>query len=108
MSAIPIHLERRFEQKWAARFGPLLGPLPVCRRRIEDRCGESHGSNGNGPPQRAAKAQTKTRRCETGELAYQPSAHPEVFRGSFAAVFLLFIAHFSTLIEVAQASSFHG
>jgi hypothetical protein len=22
MSAIPLHLQRRFEQKWATRFGP--------------------------------------------------------------------------------------
>jgi len=56
----------------------------------------------------AAKAAKKTRQRETGELACQLSANPEIFRGSFAAVFLLFVAHLGALIEVAQASSFHG
>jgi hypothetical protein len=52
MSAIPVHLERRFEQKWVARFGPATS----CRKRIEDRCGESHASNADGSTRRAAKA----------------------------------------------------
>jgi hypothetical protein len=26
MSIIPLHLERRFEQRWAARFGSLVIP----------------------------------------------------------------------------------
>src|SRR4030088_1458607 len=36
------------------------------------------------------------------------SANPQIFRGRFAPVIHLFIAHLSTLIEVAQAGSFHG
>jgi hypothetical protein len=26
MSNIPLHLQRRFEQRWAARFGSLVNP----------------------------------------------------------------------------------
>jgi hypothetical protein len=36
------------------------------------------------------------------------SANPQIFRGRFAPVVHLFIAHLGTLIEVAQAGSFHG
>jgi hypothetical protein len=28
MSIIPLHLQRRFEQRWAARFGPLKRTTP--------------------------------------------------------------------------------
>jgi hypothetical protein len=31
MSAIPVHLERRFEQKWAARFGPVPAAVDASR-----------------------------------------------------------------------------
>ena len=36
------------------------------------------------------------------------SANPQIFRGRFASVLHFFIAHLGTLIEVAQAGSFHG
>jgi hypothetical protein len=72
---------------------------PAEEYRSESRAGNTDGSG---------KGQRKTRRRETGGLAYQPLAHPEIFRGGFAAVFLLFVADLGTLIEVAQASSFHG
>jgi hypothetical protein len=36
------------------------------------------------------------------------SANPKIFRGHFASVLHFFIAHLGTLIEVAQAGSFHG
>src|ERR1700738_1109273 len=36
------------------------------------------------------------------------SANPQIFRGRFAPVLHLFVAHLSTLIEVAQAGLFHG
>src|SRR6266566_2416529 len=36
------------------------------------------------------------------------SANPQIFRGRFASVRHFFIAHLGTLIEVAQAGSFHG
>jgi hypothetical protein len=29
MSAIPLHLQRRFEQKWASRFGPPVTVDPL-------------------------------------------------------------------------------
>src|ERR1700704_916470 len=35
-------------------------------------------------------------------------ANPQIFRGRFAPVLHLFVAHLSTLIEVAQAGFFHG
>jgi hypothetical protein len=28
MSGIPLHIQRRFEQRWAARFGPLKRTTP--------------------------------------------------------------------------------
>src|ERR1700694_5601049 len=36
------------------------------------------------------------------------SADPQIFRGRFTPVLHLFVAHLSTLIEVAQAGLFHG
>jgi hypothetical protein len=36
------------------------------------------------------------------------SANPQIFRGRFAPVRHLFVAHLSALIEVAQAGFFHG
>src|SRR6266478_5462239 len=36
------------------------------------------------------------------------SANPQIFRGRFAPVLHLFVAHLSALIEVAQAGLFHG
>jgi hypothetical protein len=35
MSIIPLHLQRRFEQRWAARFGSLVIPAVPKKRRIE-------------------------------------------------------------------------
>src|ERR1700681_1395821 len=36
------------------------------------------------------------------------SANPQIFRGRFSPVLHFFVAHLSTLIEVAQAGFFHG
>src|ERR1700731_4951971 len=36
------------------------------------------------------------------------SAHPQIFRGRFAPVLHLFVAHLGTLSQVAKAGSFHG
>ena len=33
MSIIPLHLQRRFEQRWAGRFGSMV--IPAKERRIE-------------------------------------------------------------------------
>jgi hypothetical protein len=32
MSIIPLHLQRRFEQRWAARFGSLV--IPAVQKKI--------------------------------------------------------------------------
>jgi hypothetical protein len=37
MSIIPLHVQRRFEQRWAARFGSLAIPAHTKERRIEGR-----------------------------------------------------------------------
>jgi hypothetical protein len=51
MSIIPLHLQRRFEQRWAARFGSLVIPGHAKESRIERLAGQ------NAP--RAAKAKEK-------------------------------------------------
>jgi hypothetical protein len=35
VSIIPLHLQRRFEQRWAARFGSLVIASRTKERRIE-------------------------------------------------------------------------
>ena len=35
MSIIPLHIQRRFEQRWAARFSSLVIPGRTKERRIE-------------------------------------------------------------------------
>jgi hypothetical protein len=37
MSIIPLHLERRFEQRWAARFGSLVIPALPKNVGLKDR-----------------------------------------------------------------------
>jgi hypothetical protein len=51
MSIIPLHLQRRFEQRWAAQFGSLVIAARTKERRIE-------GSPVN-IARRAAKAKEK-------------------------------------------------
>ena len=52
MSIIPLHLQRRFEQRWAARFGSLVIPARTKEEcRIESLAGQ------HAP--RAAKANEK-------------------------------------------------
>jgi hypothetical protein len=53
MSAIPIHVQRRFERRWASRFA-----LPVGNR-VEERWDESHNIKINRPPRRAATTEEK-------------------------------------------------
>ncbi|MGD0848480.1 hypothetical protein [Bradyrhizobium sp.] len=48
MSAIPIHLQRRFEQRWASRFGP-----PVAPKKVETKATPSKSTG------RPAVQQTK-------------------------------------------------
>jgi hypothetical protein len=52
MSAIPLHIQRRIEQRWTSRFVP-----PVASNRPKEGWNESHTINES---QRAAK--TKERR----------------------------------------------
>ena len=40
MSLIPLHLQRRFERRWAARFGSLVIPAAPRERRIESLAGQ--------------------------------------------------------------------
>jgi len=35
MSIIPLHLQRRFEQRWAARFGSLVIPAAPKNARLK-------------------------------------------------------------------------
>jgi hypothetical protein len=51
MSIIPVHLQRRFEQRWATRFGSLVSPTSPKERRNERIAGQ------HAP--RAAKAEEK-------------------------------------------------
>jgi hypothetical protein len=52
MSIIPLHLQRRCEQRWAARFGSLVFPaVPKKSGRIESLAGQQAPS--------AAKANEK-------------------------------------------------
>jgi len=40
MSAIPLHIQRRIEQRWASRFA-----LPVAAKRTKECWNESHTIN---------------------------------------------------------------
>jgi hypothetical protein len=52
MSAIPLHLQRRFEQKWAARFGP----PPAAMNAPKNVGSKATPATPTGSPWRAAKA----------------------------------------------------
>jgi hypothetical protein len=54
MSAIPIHVQRRFEGRWASRFAVSVG------NRVGERRDESHNIKINRPPRRAAKTEEKS------------------------------------------------
>jgi hypothetical protein len=59
MSAIPLHLQRRFEQRWAARFGSLV--IPAVPKEV--------GLKGSPSTLRGARqSQRKTRRVESAGL----------------------------------------
>jgi hypothetical protein len=60
MSIIPLHLQRRFEQRWAARFGSLVIASHTKERRIE-------GSPVN-IVRRAAKAKKNPPKLVGGQL----------------------------------------
>jgi hypothetical protein len=54
MSAIPIHVQRRFEQRWASRFA-----LPVAATASKKVGTKATTSKINGSPRRAAKTEEK-------------------------------------------------
>src|ERR1700704_4663525 len=95
----------------------LIGPARYCHLRwqpldnLPERC-EPIGKNrdveapqgGIWTARREMKPAGVNRRCDVRALL----ANPQIFRGRFAPVLHLFVAHFSTLIEVAQAGFFHG
>jgi hypothetical protein len=54
MSAIPLHLQRRFEQKWASRFSP-----PVAVNAPKNVGAKATLTAPTGSPQRAAKVKEK-------------------------------------------------
>jgi hypothetical protein len=54
MNAIPIHVQRRFEQRWASRFA-----LPVTATASKNVGTKSHNIKINGSPRRAAKTEEK-------------------------------------------------
>jgi hypothetical protein len=61
MSAIPLHLQRRFEQKWASRFGPpvTINPLKNVGAKAAPATPTVSAARG--------KSQRKTRRVEAAE-----------------------------------------
>jgi hypothetical protein len=64
MCIIPLDLERRFEQRWAARFS----------RPVEVAKPEKHQSEKHGPPLAApGKRKRKTRRVEAAGLRPLPT-----------------------------------
>jgi hypothetical protein len=57
MSIIPLHLQKRFEQRWAARFGSLV--IPSALKNV--------GLKGSPSTfRRAPQSQRKTRRRQAG------------------------------------------
>ena len=62
MSSIPLDVERRFEQRWAARF---CSPAEPQKHRLERQC-EQLASPGKG--------KRKTRRVESTGLRPAPAA----------------------------------
>jgi hypothetical protein len=70
MSTIPVHVQRRFEQKWASRF-----PLPVVSTELK-----SVGTKTiPGSPARAAKTEEKARRREPAPRMHERLTDPQVF-----------------------------
>jgi len=59
MSIIPLHLQKRFEQRWAARFGSLA--IATTPKKVGLK-----GSPSTFP--RARQSQRKTRRIESAGL----------------------------------------
>jgi hypothetical protein len=64
MSIIPLHLQRRFERRWAARFGlPAIRPIP-----------KNIGLEGSPPTLRGARqSERKSRRVEPVGLIPAPA-----------------------------------
>ena len=60
MTAIPIHLQRRFEQRWASRFA-----LPVTST-VAKNIGTKAPPSINGSPRCAANTEEKTAGVKTG------------------------------------------
>ena len=54
MSAIPLHLQRRFEQRWASRFA--LPVVAVASKNVGTKATTSKSSRG---PRRAAETEEK-------------------------------------------------
>jgi hypothetical protein len=51
MSIIPLHLQKRFEQRWAARFGSLVipaAPMPSRHGRLSDPIGPAETQRRDG------------------------------------------------------------
>jgi hypothetical protein len=61
MSIIPLHLQRRFEQRWAAQFGSRV--LPAAPKNIGLKSSPS-------TLRRARQSQRKTRRVESADLVH--------------------------------------
>jgi hypothetical protein len=58
MCVIPLDLERRFEQRWAARFSRPVEPAAHQKHRLETQC----------QPASPGKRKRKTRRVESTGL----------------------------------------
>jgi hypothetical protein len=58
MCTIPLDLERRFEQRWAARFSRPVEPAAHQKHRLETQC----------QPAAPGKRKRKTRRVESKGL----------------------------------------
>jgi hypothetical protein len=65
MSIIPLHLQRRFEQRWAARFGSLVmpaEPMPSRHGRLSYPIGPAEAQRRDGGRQGGNHAMVASRR----------------------------------------------
>jgi hypothetical protein len=70
MSIIPLHLQRRFEQRWAARFGPLKRTTPPSG--VSSLGGVAYFKLGPQIPSRAFSAQIVPRFKENHRGLLEP------------------------------------
>ena len=73
MTIIPLHLQRRFEQRWAARFGPLKRTTPPSG--VSSLGGVAYFKLGPQIPSKDLSAQTVPRFTGPGTIFLLPVRH---------------------------------